>query len=165
MKKLSALVNGKLGLRCWLVVLGILLLVGAHLSGQVSPLNLIASNHRDVNATIPWLWYLLQGFNRTFPCPTEASLILISVAMVPHLASYFKGTFLLLLTSVYVCLPWLHYQPKLDAPCWFHRYKMKYCRQSITSPLRLNRLLYSRPGTAFISRNWSWPVVFYWSHH
>ena len=34
-KKLSALVNGKLGLRCWLVILGILLLVGAHLSGQV----------------------------------------------------------------------------------------------------------------------------------
>ncbi|XP_046444965.1 adenylate cyclase type 3-like [Daphnia pulex] len=94
-KKISALVNGKLGLRCCLVILGILLLVGAHLSGQ--------------------------GFNRTFPCPTEASLVLISVAMVPHLASYFKGTFLLLLSAVYICLPWLHYQPTLDAPCWFHR--------------------------------------------
>ncbi|KAI9551671.1 hypothetical protein GHT06_022007 [Daphnia sinensis] len=94
-KKLSALVNGKLGLRCWLVVLGILLLVGAHLSGQ--------------------------GFSRTFPCPSEASLVLISVAMVPHLASYFKGTFLLLLSATYICLPWLHYQPTLDVPCWFHR--------------------------------------------
>ena len=164
MKKLSALVNGKLGLRCWLVVLGILLLVGAHLSGQVSRSIWLPAMIVTLTPSL-WLWYLLQGFNRTFPCPTEASLVLISVAMVPHLASYFKGTFLLLLTSVYVCLPWLHYQPKLDAPCWFHRYKMKYCRQSITSPLRLNRLLYSRPGTAFISRNWSWPVVFCWSHH
>lgn len=137
MKKLSALVNGKLGLRCWLVVLGILLLVGAHLSGQVR-ISLFSSSTtrnrmRSISSpteTFARVHYYLscsnvsngpQGFNRTFPCPSEASLVLISVAMVPHLASCFKGTFLLLLSAVYICLPWLHYQPKLDAPCWFHR--------------------------------------------
>lgn len=67
------------------------------------------------------LLFKCQGFNRSFPCPSEASLVLISVTMVPHLASCLKGTFLLLLSAVYICLPWLHYQPKLEAPCWFHR--------------------------------------------
>jgi uncharacterized membrane protein YjdF len=120
-KKISALVNGKLGLRCCLVILGILLLVGAHLSGQVVPYAQFGCQHNLTRSL--GLKNQLQGFNRTFPCPTEASLVLISVAMVPHLASYFKGTFLLLLSAVYICLPWLHYQPTLDAPCWFHRYK------------------------------------------
>lgn len=35
LKKLSGIVNAKLGLRCFIVVLGVFLLVLAHLSGQV----------------------------------------------------------------------------------------------------------------------------------
>lgn len=88
----------------------------------------------------PLCTIILQGFNRTFPCPSEASLVLISVAMVPHLASCFKGTFLLLLSAVYVCLPWLHYEPTMEAPCWFRRYVLALLLDSEQSVTRCSEL-------------------------
>ena len=65
------------------------------------------------------LHFWQQGLNRTFPCPSEGVVVMIGITMAPHLASCVKGTFLLVLSTVYVTLPWLHHS--VDFPCWFYR--------------------------------------------
>lgn len=48
----------------------------------------------------------MQVLNSTPACNAEAVLVMISVTLVPHLASYLKGAFLLLLTAAYSWQSW-----------------------------------------------------------
>ena len=79
--------------------------------------------HFELVIRIQLFFLNFKGFNRSFPCPSEAALVLISVTMVPHLASCVKGAFLLSLSAIYVALPWAHHHPTMQIPCWSYRYR------------------------------------------